>query len=57
MYKFFGSHVSKLELDLSIDKTSVIQEFLDVFLKELLGLTLEQEIKFNIEFASNTTPI
>lgn len=35
----------------------IVREFLDMFLKELPGLPLDQEIKFTIDLISRTTSI
>lgn len=48
---FLAHIVSKVESNLSIDRMPIIQEFSDVFLKELLGLAYEQEIKFITKLA------
>lgn len=40
-----------------VKDTLEMQEFLDVFLDNLLELALEKEIEFNIKLALNTVPI
>lgn len=54
---FLAHMISKVELDPCIDETPMVQGFLDIFPKKLLGLASEQEIKFNIELVLGITPI
>lgn len=49
--------VSKMEIRVHIEETPIIQEFSNVFLKELLGLGLKQKIKLSIKLVLGTTLI
>lgn len=49
--------VSKTEIRVRIEETPIIQEFSNVFLKELLGLGLKQKIKLSIKLVLGTTLI
>lgn len=42
------------KLMVTLDQVFVVQEFLDVFPEELLGLPLNQEIKFGINMILDT---
>jgi hypothetical protein len=41
----------------SLEEISVVREFLDVFLEDLLGMPPERDIEFKIELQPDTTPI
>ena len=41
----------------TMDKTKVVNEFLDVFPDDLSGIPPDRDIKFIIEFLPRTTPI
>jgi hypothetical protein len=41
----------------SIDEIPVVQEFLDVFLDDLLGMPPERDIEFKIELQPGTAPV
>ena len=49
--------VDKSFLKVTLDSIPVVREFLDVFSKDLLGLPLDQELEFEIELLSGSTPI
>lgn len=54
---FLAYMMSKVELGLDINEMPFIQEFSNIFLKELLRLTLKQKVEFVIELAPNIIPI
>lgn len=54
---FLTYEVSKVKSSLSIDQTSTVQEFSDIFLKELSSLTLEWKVKFSIKVTLCITSI
>ena len=46
-----------VEQKLKLEDVPIVQDFLDVFLKDLLGLPPEREIDFVIDLVPGTTPI
>ncbi|KAK8259750.1 hypothetical protein V6Z12_D13G076200 [Gossypium hirsutum] len=46
-----------LESKSEISQVSVVREFLDVFLEELIGLPPKREMEFSIELEPGATPI
>ena len=43
--------------ELKLQNISIVNEFLDVFIDDLIGLPPDREIEFTIELAPNTSPI
>ncbi|XP_017614053.1 uncharacterized protein LOC108459212 [Gossypium arboreum] len=43
--------------DSSVKDIRAVRDFFDVFLEELLGLPLNREVEFGIEFFSGTAPV
>lgn len=54
---FLAHVVSMVELDPNIEDTLVVQEFINVLLKELPGSAHEQEVEFSKKLALNITTI
>ena len=49
--------VDKSTLEVALDNVPVVQEFLDVFLKELSGLPSDRELEFGIELLPSLAPV
>lgn len=45
------------KMTLKIEKTNVLQEFVDVYLEELLGLPLYRKVQFTIDLVPGTPAI
>jgi len=49
--------LNEKEVEEGLENLSVVQEFADVFLEELLGLSPERELEYTIDLKSGTEPI
>ena len=54
---FLAHVVNMQEEKLKLEDVPIVNEFLDVFPTDLLGLPLDREVEFTIELLTRTSPI
>lgn len=57
MLRVLGLLVDKLKEEVRLEKILVVNEYLEVFLKDLAELPPDREVKFAIDLAPSTTPL